>query len=84
MTGQYIVQGIFALAGIVSLLASLLNWDWFFTTRNAQTIVRNVGRNRARLFYGILGIIIIGMAIFFFVETRKALTLLHIFSDKRT
>lgn len=72
MTGQYIVQGIFALAGTVSLLASLLNWDWFFTTRNAQTIVRNVGRNRARLFYGILGIIIIGMAIFFFVETRKA------------
>ena len=31
MTGQYIVQGIFALAGTVSLLASLLNWDWFFT-----------------------------------------------------
>ena len=58
MTGQYIVQGIFALAGIVSLLASLLNWDWFFTTRNA-----------------ILGIIIIGMAVFFFVETRKAITL---------
>lgn len=26
MTGQYIVQGIFALAGTVSLLASLLNW----------------------------------------------------------
>ena len=75
MTGQYIVQGIFALAGIVSLLGAWLNWDWFFTTRNAQTIVRNVGRNRARLFYGILGIIIIGMAIFFFVETRKAITL---------
>ena len=73
MTGKYIVQGIFALAGTVSLLASLLNWDWFFTTRNAQTIVRNVGRNRARLFYGILGIIIIGMAIFFFVETVKYL-----------
>lgn len=73
MTGQYIVQGIFALAGTVSLLASLLNWDWFFTTRNAQTIVRNVGRDRARLFYGILGIIIIGMAVFFFVETQKAI-----------
>ena len=73
MTGQYIVQGIFALAGIVSLLASLLSWAWFFTTRNAQPIVRNVGRNRARLFYGILGIIIIGMAVFFFVETRKAI-----------
>ena len=69
MTGQYIVQGIFALAGITSLL----NWNWFFTTRNAQTIVRNVGRGRARLFYGILGVIIIGMAVFFFIETRKAI-----------
>lgn len=74
MTGQYIVQGIFALAGITSLLAALLNWDWFFTTRNAQTIIRNVGRSRARLFYGILGMIIIGMAIFFFIETQKAIT----------
>lgn len=73
MTGQYIVQGIFALAGITSLLAALLNWNWFFTTRNAQTIVRNVGRSRARLFYGILGVIIIGMAVFFFLETRKAI-----------
>ena len=71
MTGQYIVQGIFALAGIISLLASLLNWNWFFTTRNAQTIVRNVGRNRARLCYGILGVI----AIFFFVETQKAIAI---------
>lgn len=76
MTGQYIVQGIFALAGIISLLASLLtDWNWFFTTRNAQTIVRNVGRNRARLFYGILGVILIGMAIFFFVETQKAIVI---------
>ena len=75
MIGQYIVQGIFALAGITSLLAALLNWDWFFTARNAQLIVRNVGRTRARLFYGILGIIIIGMAAFFFIETQKAIAL---------
>lgn len=73
MTGQYIVQGIFALAGITSLLAALLNWDWFFATRNAQSIVRNVGRNRTRLFYGVLGMIILGMAVFFFIETRKAM-----------
>lgn len=73
MTGQYIVQGIFALAGCISLLASLLNWNWFFTARNAQSVVRNVGRQRARLFYGILGVILIGMAVFFFLETRKAM-----------
>ena len=73
MSGQYVVQGIFALAGLISLLASLLDWNWFFTARNAQSIVRNVGRKRARLFYGVLGIILIGMAVFFFLETRKAL-----------
>lgn len=73
MIGQYVVQGIFALAGLVSLLASLLDWNWFFTTRNAQSIVRNVGRKRARLFYGVLGVILMGMATFFFLETRKVL-----------
>ena len=42
MAPQYFVQGIFATAGLIALLASILNWNWFFTTRNAQTIVRNV------------------------------------------
>lgn len=73
MNGQYIVQAIFALAGTTSLLAALLNWNWFFTTRNAQSIVRNVGRSRARLFYGVLGVVLIGMSLFFFIETKKAL-----------
>ena len=71
MTGQYIVQGIFALAGLVALLAALFNWEWFFNTRNAHSIVHNAGRGRARLFYGILGVILIGMAAFFFIETRR-------------
>ena len=31
--------------------------------------------DRARLFYGILGVILIGMAIFFFVETQKAIAI---------
>lgn len=66
---QYIVQGIFAVAGILSLLASLLDWEWFFTARNTQFIVQNVGRRQARWFYGILGMILIGMSIFFFLNT---------------
>ena len=62
MAPQYFVQGIFATAGLIALLASILNWNWFFTAQNAQLIVRNVGRGRARLFYGLLGVIMIGMA----------------------
>ena len=45
---QYIVQGIFAAAGIISLLAALLDWEWFFTAQNTQFVVRNVGRKQAR------------------------------------
>ena len=71
MSPQYFVQGLFALAGIVSLLAAVLNWDWFFNTQNVQFIVKNVGRKRARLFYGILGLILVATAIFFFFQKES-------------
>lgn len=65
---QYFVQGLFVVAGLLSLLASLFNWNWFFTAQNAQLIVRNVGRQRARLFYGVLGIVMMGMSVFFYLS----------------
>lgn len=68
---QYIIQFIFIVAGIVSILAAIFNWEWFFTAQNTQAIVRNVGRQRARLFYGILGFILISMSIFFFLQTPQ-------------
>ncbi|WP_288315110.1 immunity 17 family protein [uncultured Mediterranea sp.] len=72
MASQYLIQGIFAAAGIVSLLAALLDWDWFFTARNTQFVVRNVGRRQARLFYGVLGLILIATAVFFVLNTPPA------------
>ncbi len=75
MWGHFVVQGLFFLAGIVSVLASLLNWNWFFNARNSQLIVRNVGRNRARLFYGVLGFILMSMAVFFYFETVSQFSL---------
>ncbi len=70
MGAHYFVQALFAIAGILSLLASVFNWNWFFTAQNAQFIVRNVGRKRARLFYGLLGLIMLGMAFYFFFHTN--------------
>lgn len=67
---HYFIQGIFALTGIVSLLAALLDWEWFFTAQNTQFIVQNVGRRQARWFYGVLGVILIATAVFFFVSGR--------------
>ena len=66
-----IVQGIFVVAGIISLLAAVFDWEWFFTARNTQFAVKSVGRKRARLFYGVLGIILIGMSVFFFLNTPE-------------
>ena len=71
---QYIIQGIFVVAGIIALLAAILDWDWFFTAQNTQFVVRNVGRRQARWFYGILGMLLIGMSVFFFPEYTANMT----------
>lgn len=63
---QYIIQGIFAAAGIVSLLAAVLNWDWFFTANNTQFVVQRVGRPIARWIYGTLGTMLMGMALYLY------------------
>ena len=68
MVAKYFVQVLFAVAGTIAVLAALFNWNWFFTAQNAQLVVRNVGRLRARLFYGLLGMILIGAAIFFYYQ----------------
>ena len=68
MTPHYFILGL--LAGILSLLAAVLNWGWFFTAHNAQAVVRRIGRSRARLVYGALGLLLIGMAIYFFRSLR--------------
>ena len=68
---QYIVQGIFVVAGIISLLAAVFDWEWFFTARNTQFAVKCVGRKRAGLLYGVLGIFVMGMSVFFFLNTPE-------------
>lgn len=74
MVMHYIIQGIFVVVGLLAILASLFNWNWFFQSQNMQAIVRNVGRKRARLFYALLGLLMIGTAIYFFQEVQKSLT----------
>ncbi len=69
MGAHYFVQGLFVIAGLLSLLASIFNWNWFFTAQNAQFIVQNVGRTKARIFYGVLGLVMLGMAVYFYLHT---------------
>ena len=68
---HYLIQGIFAIVGLLAILASAFNWDWFFQSQNTRFIVSNVGRKQARLFYALLGILMIATAIYFFLEVQK-------------
>ena len=67
---HYLIQGIFVVVGLLAILASLFNWDWFFQSQNMQAIVRNVERKRARLFYALLGVLMIATAVYFFLEVQ--------------
>lgn len=62
---HYFIQGLFVLVGLLSVLAAICNWNWFFTAQNTQFIVRNVGRKQARWFYALIGILMMGTGIFF-------------------
>ena len=66
-----VVQVIFLLAGIVSLLASLLDWDWFFTADNASFLVTRLGRRGARWVYGTIGAVFIFAAVYFYYQIEK-------------
>lgn len=70
MTFHYIIQAVFVLVGLLSVLAALLNWDWFFTTHNSQFIVTHAGRGKARLFYAAIGLLMIATGVFFFLSVR--------------
>lgn len=78
MKMHYIMQAIFATMGTISLLASLRNWEWFFAAQNMQFITSRMGRNGARIIYGILGIVLIVLAIYFYQEVKKIDSLLPV------
>lgn len=67
-----IVQAIFLLAGIIAVAASLLNWNWFFTADNCRYLVNKLGRKGARWVYGIIGLLFIAAAIFFYFQVENA------------
>lgn len=65
----YFMIIIFAITGIIALLAALCNWGWFFTAQNAQYVVKRFGRQNARLIYGALGLVLVLMAVYFYLHT---------------
>lgn len=46
-------------SGIFIIVASVLDWDWFFNHWKASPFVSSFGRNGARVFYLLLGSLLI-------------------------
>lgn len=66
-----IIQIIFLLAGVTALMAAVFNWEWFFTTSNAEPVVKRFGRDKSRLLYGTAGVLFIFAAIFFYYKIKN-------------
>ncbi len=49
----------FIAAGAFSICGSAMDWDFFMESRKAYLLVKLLGRNGARLFYGALGLAIV-------------------------
>lgn len=58
--GVIIISVVFSFSGILAIVASLMNWDWFFT-RNARMLVGRCSRRTARLVYFVIGVLILSM-----------------------
>ena len=71
MIAHYIIQAIFLLVGLTALLASLFDWEWFFTTENVRFLVKKFKREGARWIYGIIGVLFIAAAIYFFFQIKN-------------
>ncbi len=69
---KYFMTFIFAIAGIIAFLAATFNWGWFFTAQNAQYVVKLYGRQKARIIYGALGLILISMSVYFYLNTSSS------------
>ncbi len=55
------------LVGVYAIVASCFNWDWFFNNYKAQKWVNLIGRTGARIFYIVLGLLLVAGAIYLLV-----------------
>ena len=68
----YFLCSVFTIAGLLSVLASLLNWHWFFNSSNAKLITGRMSRRTARILYFVLGCLILAMDYALIRESLKA------------
>ncbi len=51
------------LAGLFSVFCAAKDYDWFMNSSKARLFVKLLGRNGARVFYILLGLVLIGVSL---------------------
>ena len=51
------------IAGLITLVGAILNWEGMYRSRRAKGVVSVFGLQGARIFYGVVGTFIMGAAI---------------------
>jgi small neutral amino acid transporter SnatA (MarC family) len=54
---------IIILSGPFIIAAAVLDWEWFFANWRAALFVKIFGRNGARAFYGLLGVLVLALGL---------------------
>lgn len=57
-----IMAAVFALSGCICVLASVLDWDWFFRSQGVRMLTYRLSRRWQRALYGVLGVLMFGMS----------------------
>ena len=55
----YLLNGIYLLTGIITLITAISNANWFYNARSVSLLVKWFGRTSTRLFYGGIGLLLI-------------------------
>lgn len=58
-TSEILIFCIFIALGLFSLIAAIRNYEWYFSTHGAAMFIKWFGRKGARIFYAVLGVLLI-------------------------
>lgn len=67
----WLIFGILMAGGAFATICSVLNADWFFNSSKAALFVSMFGRNGARIFYSLIGVVMMGFAVMTLVQGQK-------------
>lgn len=60
---EIVMAVVVMLIGLFPICGAIFNWEWFFSNYKARGIVNIFGRTGARIFYVIIGLLLMGIGI---------------------